>query len=260
MQVYRKHFQVQQGGLIGITLNGDWAEPLDPTDPKHVAAAQRHLEFWIGWFADPIYFGDYPACMRAKLGDRLPYFTDAQKKMIRGSSDFYGMNHYTSNYIVPQDCSGITEYMGDAKYVYEKNGVPIGSQAESSWLRVVPWGFRKLLNWIFNRYASPIYVTEFGCSVPGESDLPVEQVIQDDFRVDYYRSYLNAMLQAKEIDHVDIRSAFAWSLLDNFEWASGLSVRFGVVHVDYETLVRTPKASSAFVQQWFTEHEVRLRS
>ncbi|ORY78256.1 putative beta-glucosidase [Protomyces lactucae-debilis] len=259
VRVYRTCFQAHQRGQIGITLNGDWAEPLEPDNAEHVAAAQRHLEFWIGWFADPIYLGDYPASMRAKLGDRLPCFTDEEKDLVKGSSDFYGMNHYTSNYIVPDECSGVTEYMGDAKYVYEKDGIPIGPQAESTWLRVVPWGFRKLLNWIHLRYAMPIYVTEFGCSVPGECQMSLDQIVQDDFRINYYHGYLDSMLEAKEVDGVDVRAAFPWSLLDNFEWASGLSVRFGVVHVDYDTLVRTPKASSAFVKKWFEDHHERLQ-
>ena len=86
-------------GEIGISLNGDWCEPWDDSKESK-AAAQRAQEFWVGWFADPIYGnGDYPACMREQLGARLPTFSAEEKALVQNSSDFYGMNHYTSNLI-----------------------------------------------------------------------------------------------------------------------------------------------------------------
>lgn len=99
-------------------------------------------------------------------------------------------------------------------------GKDIGPETQSPWLRPHPEGFRKLLNWISKRYgAPPIYVTENGTSVKGENDLPVDQIVQDDFRADYFRGYINAMATASHHDGVDVRGYMAWSLLDNFEWA-----------------------------------------
>lgn len=65
--------------------------PYDEKSEDDKAACQRRLEFWLGWFADPIYFGDYPECMKKQLGDRLPKLTEKEKKLIKGSNDFYGM-------------------------------------------------------------------------------------------------------------------------------------------------------------------------
>lgn len=99
------------------------------------------------------------------------------------------------------------------------NGESIGPETQSPWLRPHPVGFRKLLNWISDRYGRPpIYVTENGTSVKGENDLPDDQIVQDDFRAKYFRDYINAMVDAHQ-DGVDVRGYMAWSLLDNFEWA-----------------------------------------
>jgi len=91
VKAYREEFKEKDGGVIGITLNGDWVEPWDSEEPKDVEACERKLEFAISWFADPVYFGEYPASMRKQLGDRLPQFTEEEKALVKGSNDFYGM-------------------------------------------------------------------------------------------------------------------------------------------------------------------------
>lgn len=102
VRVYRQHFKSVQKGRIGITLNSDWREPLPNSDHtkfmRNCEAAERTLQFFLGWFADPIFFGDYPQLMRVRLGDRLPVFTDAEKALVKGSVDFFGLNHYTTTY------------------------------------------------------------------------------------------------------------------------------------------------------------------
>jgi len=114
VDLYRRDFAAKAPGgkgEIAISLNGDWCEPWDDSEESEccllgvacfklahlhpftgIAAAQRAQEFWVSWFADPIYLtGDYPACMREQLGDRLPTFSEEEKKLVLGSSDFYGM-------------------------------------------------------------------------------------------------------------------------------------------------------------------------
>jgi beta-glucosidase len=118
----------------------------------------------------------------------------------------------------------------------------------------VPWGFRKLLNWIYKRYQYPIYVTENGFSVKNENDRSAKDIIHDTERVNYYKGYLDALVQARNEDKVDVRGYLAWSLLDNFEWASGLTERFGTTYVDYKTQTRTPKDSARYVSKFFKEH------
>jgi hypothetical protein len=79
---------------------------------------------------------------------------------------------------------------------------------------IVPWGFRKMLNWAWERYGLPIYVTENGISVPNENTLCLEDALNDTFRVRYYEGYLNAMLDAVTLDGVEILGYMAWSLLE----------------------------------------------
>lgn len=257
VKVYREEFKAQNGGQIGITLNGDWAYPWDEEDPADVAAAERKIEFAISWFADPVYFGRYPASMRAQLGDRLPEFTAEEAALVKGSNDFYGMNHYTADYVRHRDGEAAPEdFLGNlTTHATNKRGDVIGPETQSFWLRPNPRGFRNLINWLSRRYGYPaIYVTENGTSIKGENDLPPEQILDDQFRVDYFRGYVHAMAAAVAEDGCDVRGYMAWSLMDNFEWAEGYETRFGVTYVDYENgQKRTPKKSAREMHKIFAE-------
>ena len=232
-------------GQIGIANNCDWREPLTDSE-EDVAAAQRSLEFFYGWCTDPVVFGDYPAVMRERLGDRLPRFTEEQEGLLKGSYDFLGLNHYTTHFA---SATPVTE---NAVNPADGNGGMVDDQdvylsCGRDWVRtglgwfVAPWGFRKMLRWIHQRYKGPaIYVTENGTVAPESVD-PDEY--QDDFRCRFIGQYTEAMKQAREEDGVDVRGYFCWSLIDNFEWARGFSVRLGLVHCDYDSLKRTPKSS-----------------
>jgi len=254
VQIYREQFQPTQKGHIGITLNCDWAEPLTNSTADQLAA-ERNLLFQLGWYADPVWFGDYPAVMKQFVGNRLPEFTPDQQKLLKGSYDFFALNHYTTSYA--SNCSNppanlTLGWQTDQRVNLTKtsvNGTLIGPPADSSWLYVVPWGFRKILNWIWQRYNTPIYVTENGVDVPNESSLPILVALNDTFRVNFYQSYLSNLLAAITEDGVDVRGYMAWSLLDNFEWADGYSKRFGVHYVDYENnLTRYTKLSSNYLR------------
>ena len=108
---------------------------------------------------------------------------------------------------------------------------------------MVPEAFTEILTILRDRYGDrlpPVYVTENGCSY---ADGPDEDGrVHDARRIDFLDSYLRAALAGKEAG-VDLRGYYCWSLMDNFEWGEGYSQRFGLVHVDFETLVRTPKDS-----------------
>lgn len=237
VKLYREEFKPKNGGEIGITLNGDAVYPWDPEDPLDVAAAERKLEFSIAWFADPVYFGHYPASMVTQLGDRLPKFTPEESALVKGSNDFYGMNHYTANYIRHLTTPPLEDdFLGNLETLFiSKSGDCIGPETQSFWLRPNPQGFRDLLGWLTKRYGKPkIYCTENGTSLKGENDLPREQILDDEFRAEYFRGYVGALAKAVEEDGVDVRAYLAWSLMDNFEWAEGYETRFGVTFVDYE--------------------------
>jgi beta-glucosidase len=94
---------------------------------------------------------------------------------------------------------------------------------------------RGLLNWIDKRYNnSLIYVFENGVSVPNENQMKVSEAVHDNFRIDYYKGYIQNALDAITLDGVNLGAYFGWSLMDNFEWADGYSTRFGMTYVDYK--------------------------
>ena len=163
---------------------GDWADPWDADDPEDVKACDRKIEFAISWFADPVYFGHYPQSMTDQLGERLPSFTEEEVALLKGSNDFYGMNHYCGNYIKHR--TGLVDdddFCGHLEILqHNKDGIAIGPETQSFWLQPQPIGFRKLLKWLSDRYGQPkIYVTENGTSIKGENDLSKEEILNDDF-------------------------------------------------------------------------------
>ena len=249
VDIYRKSYQTHQKGKIGITNNCDWREPLTE-NLEDKMAAERALEFFLAWFADPIYKGDYPKSMKERLGKRLPKFTPEEKKLIKGSSDFFGLNHYTTMYA--SDASNSLE-VGS---VYGNGGLsedqdvnlsvsPDWKLTNMQWA-IVPWGCKKLLQWIANRYDNPpIYITENGCAFDDKLE---HGACNDAERVEFFEGYLSAIHEAIE-SGVNVEGYFIWSFLDNFEWASGYSKKFGITYIEENTLNRIPKASAL----WFSD-------
>lgn len=255
-RLYRDEFQPIQKGTIGITLHGNWSEPWDEHDPLDQDAAERAREFEIAWFADPLYkTGDYPASMRAQLGDRLPRFTPEESAVVLGSSEFYGMNSYTTFFMkhktTPPD---INDHKGNVEILDEnKQGKSRGEKSDTEWLRAAPWGFRKLLNWIYKRYQMPIFVTENGTTAPGEV-APTPEILNDTFRIRFFEGYVgDALARAVKEDGVDIRSYFAWTFTDNWEWAAGYGDRFGSTWIDFDSneKKRYPKKSAYYLDKLF---------
>ncbi|KAH8587943.1 glycoside hydrolase superfamily [Bisporella sp. PMI_857] len=252
VKVYHEEFKPAQDGSISIVLNGHFYEPYDANKQADIDAAQRRLEFYIGWWGDPILLGqDYPACMRKQLGSRLPEFTLEDRRLLRKTAPlnaFYGMNHYSTKYArALQDPPADDDWTGNiAESSENSEGVEIGPASGVLWLRVAPEGFRKLLNWVWDRYHLPIIVTENGCPCPNEEDVNV--AINDNFRQRYIGLYLDAISRAVYDDKVRVLGYYAWSLMDNFEWSAGYGPRFGIVHTDYTTMNRTPKGSAYYLR------------
>ena len=235
------------GGSIGISNNCDWREPLTDS-PEDRAAAQRAVEFFYGWFTDPVVFGDYPSVMRERVGARLPQFTPEERALVKGSADFLGLNHYSTLYASARPPAANADIGGNGnggmsadQDVYLSTD-PGWEQTDLQW-NIVPEGFRKLLNWIAVRYPGyPIYVTENGCAC-NEPD--VFRALDDDQRCRFLLLYTDAMAAAVLEDRVDVRGYFCWSLMDNFEWAHGYSKRLGLIRCSPQNLERIPKRSFA---------------
>jgi beta-glucosidase len=158
--------------------------------------------------------------MRKQLGDRLPEFTADEVALVQGSNDFYGMNHYCAHYIKHKDTEPeLDDHAGNLDALMQnKAGEWIGPETQSVWLRPMPLGFRKLIKWLSDRYGGPtFYVTENGTSLKGENELPLEQLLNDEFRVEYFRGYIGALADAHTLDGVDVRGYSAWSLMEYVE-------------------------------------------
>ncbi|MFD9131633.1 GH1 family beta-glucosidase [Streptomyces bottropensis] len=188
-------------------------------------------------FAEPVILGEYPE----GIGELMPG-TDvsADLKVISEPLDWYGVNYYAPTRVgAPEgadiEFGGITIPAELPFTVKEIEGAPT---TDFGW-PVVPGGLTELLTTFRERYGDrlpPVVITENGCSYEG---------VDDQERIAYLDGHVRALHEATEAG-VDVRGYFVWSLLDNFEWAEGYARRFGLVHVDFETLERTPKASYAW--------------
>ncbi|WP_214108432.1 GH1 family beta-glucosidase [Acrocarpospora catenulata] len=239
------HHQLLGHGLAVQSLRAAGAEqvmitnnctPVWPaTDsPADLAAADAYDTLHNRLFTDPILIGKYPDMSAFGTLDAVQ---DGDLATIAQPLDGLGINYYNPTRIaapttdlLPFDDAGITGYPTTAF------GWP-----------VVPDGLRELLVTLKSRYGPalpPVHITENGCSHDG---------LDDRFRIDYLDGHLAALAQA-QAEGVDVRGYFAWSLLDNFEWAEGYHQRFGLVHVDFATQARTPKASYHWLRQHLSQH------
>ena len=248
VDTYRRKFQDRQKGVIGIANNCDWRAPRTNAgaDKK---AAERAVEFFLGWFTDPVHRGDYPDSMKARVGGRLPRFTPEDRALIQGSVDYFGLNHYTTMYASePQGQIPLPEDVESNSGLSEDHGVILSAddnwpKTEMGW-SIVPWGCRKLLEWIDARYDRPeIWLTENGCAMKDEW---TGDTVDDAGRVDFLKRYL-AECHAAIQKGIRLKGYFVWSFLDNFEWCCGYSKRFGLYYVDFPTGRRIPKTSA----QWY---------
>ncbi|HYL06215.1 MAG TPA: GH1 family beta-glucosidase [Thermoanaerobaculia bacterium] len=222
---------------IGVVVN---IEPKHPASdsPEDVAAAARAEGYMNRLVLDPVVLGSYPAELPEIFGEAWLDPPAADLEHIRQPLDFLGINYYTRGLTRhdPQALPLRASNVRQRRHIYTETG----------W-EVYPQGLAETLLWCRRRYGPiPLYVTENGAAFydPPAADGPLD----DPLRVDYLRRHLRAAADAMA-QGVDLRGYFVWSLLDNFEWTLGYSKRFGIVHVDYETQQRTPKASARFYSE-----------
>lgn len=202
------------------------------------AACRRHDTFHNGMFLDPLFNGNYPADAMDHLGQRMPVGWQDELDTIRQPLDYWGLNYYTPFHITDA-VSADAEY--PATMHAERSSV---TRTDIGW-EVDGRSFHDLLVDIHSRYSlPPCYITENGAAYNHE---PEKGRIADQPRIEYLQQHLSALLDAMD-KGIDVRGYFAWSLMDNFEWAEGYDMRFGLVHVDYQTQKRTLKDSAHWYQ------------
>jgi len=218
---------------LGIVLNQSSVTPATGSEADRRFAEQQYAAF-VRWFADPVLLGRYPAVDGVAV-PQAPVLQPGDLGLIGAPIDFLGINYYTRIW-ASADKTPAPNAMGVTDMGWE----------------IYPDGLRELLVGLQADYRlPPIYITENGCAC---ADQLAGGAVDDGARIEYLRTHLEAVAQARAAG-VDIRGYFAWSLMDNFEWDSGYAKRFGLVHVDYQTQARTPKASA----HWYRELIERSR-
>ena len=232
---------------VGITLNLWPFETAHPDDPAEVELASLMDGLQNRIFLDPILRGEYPADVRHHLAPFGidDHVADGDLALIGAPIDVLGINYYTTSQIEgrpPSADDAAWETIPWAIGIDAVRNVSRGLPRTAMGWEVDPDGFTALLRRVRDDYPPvPLVITENGSA--WDDVMAADGTVDDPDRVAYLRSHLAAVLDAID-DGVDVRGYLAWSLLDNFEWGLGYSKRFGIVHVDYETQVRTRKASA----------------
>ncbi|KAK2969694.1 hypothetical protein RJ640_000578 [Escallonia rubra] len=262
VKLYRKNYQSTQKGKIGIILQQIWPVALTDTE-KDRAAAQRNIDYMLGWFMDPLYKGDYPDSMKDFLGCRLPTFTSEESQTVKGSYDFIALNYYTASYVRDAPEDGANEppsVVTDPRTAYESKFkinhhfllISHSLEGYSEWIRVYPAGIQEFLVYVKEKYDNPvIYISENGIDDKDVSLSTSWESLTDHRRVSYYQRHLSYLRKAITDNGVNVKGYFIWSLTDNFEWGESTASRFGNVYIDYDNgHTRHPKLSA----EWFRVH------
>ena len=220
----------------GLVLNAHSVIP-GSENAADKAAAERAHQFHNGVFFDPVFKGEYPAEFFAALGERMPKIEDGDMEIISQPLDWWGLNYYTPMRVADDPTEG-------AEFPATVDAPPVSDvKTDIGWEVYAP-ALKSLVETLYDRYTLPVcYITENGaCYNMGVEDGEVD----DQPRLDYYKEHIG-MIADLISDGFPMKGYFAWSLMDNFEWAEGYRMRFGLVHVDYDTQVRTVKKSG----QWY---------
>ncbi|CAM8881673.1 unnamed protein product [Rhodiola kirilowii] len=225
VDVYRRKYKAKQKGSVGVSFDVIWYEPAT-NSTKDIEATQRAQDFQLGWFLDPLMFGDYPKNNETQSGRPL---TNILHSIVGRITDIF------------TDSGTATLPFRGLK--------PIGDRANAIWLYIVPGGMRSLMNYIKQKYDNPtVIITENGMDDPNNLLIPLKDALKDEKRIRYHNDYLTNLLAAIKEDGCNVKGYFAWSLLDNWEWSFGFTSRFGLYFVEYNNN-RTRHAKDSV--QWF---------
>lgn len=216
---------------LGIVLN---LSPIYPASDSPADVQKAILDDGLNarFYLDALFKGCYPEDVLAHLGEDAPHVESGDMAIIAQPLDYLGVNYYTRNF----------SSTGNPWDVHST-----GNEVTEMGWEVYPQGLTELLCRLHRDYpVKRLRVTENGAAFKDELR---EGEVRDARRQAYLRDHIQATWEARD-QGVPVDAYFAWSLLDNFEWASGYEKRFGLVHVDYATQKRTPKQSARWYQQF----------
>lgn len=224
LKVLQKNSPFSRNGIV-LNFTPCYSSSEDAAD---LAATKYADDYMNQWYIKPIMDGAYPDLLESLPADVRPDIHDGDLDIISQPLDFLGVNYYTR-----------LIYKANEQDIFEEVPNDAALHTDMGW-EIYPRGLTELLTSLNSLYQlPPIYITENGAA---EADTLVDGEVRDVNRIDYYQDHLKAVGLAIE-QGVDIQGYFAWSLMDNFEWAEGYLKRFGIIYVDYETQERTIKSS-----------------
>lgn len=230
-------------GQIGITFNLSPCLPMDPNNPEDVAAVDFQDELLNRIVLDPVFKGKYPENALAAIQKYNPGFQPSEEDMqliLDNQPDFLGINFYAPAQVKKDDESPLgVSWMGNNTDAVKMANGPVR-----------PEELYNLLMRIKNEYGDPeIIITENGASFENDEDKVVDGKVNDMMRTDYIQRHIAAVEKAVK-EGVKMKGYFVWSGWDNFEWVFGYTVRFGLIHVDFDSQIRTPKESYYWYQEF----------
>nr|AJP36628.1 beta-glucosidase [uncultured bacterium] len=242
----RKFRELGFEGLIGYAPNVTWMEPYT-TRQEDVDACRRQIGWFLEWFMDPVFKGQYPSFLVEwfKAAGAELHIAEGDMELISEPIDILGINYYNGSVARHNSGGGLMQIETlDVGYEHTDIGWPI-----------YPQGFYNVLSRIHELYGElPIYITENGACY---NDEPIEGVVADQKRISYIHKHL-IQLERCISSGIPVKGYYSWSLMDNFEWAYGYTMRFGLIHVDYNTLARTKKDSFYWYQNTIENNGVEI--
>ena len=220
---------------IGAALNYMPVHPVSSSEGD-LGAARRLDGYMNRWFADPVFGRGYPDDMVAHYGKFMPSFPDTDRALMGEPIDVLGVNYYERGFAAHDDSAGV---LGVAR--------PRADEFERTLDReIYPRGLGETLERLHADYRpKALVITENGAAFA--DDVAADGLVHDAGRVAFLRGHLAEVVKARAAG-LPVEGYFAWSLMDNFEWSEGYTLRYGIVHVDFETQRRTPKDSAHFIR------------
>ncbi|TPW30697.1 GH1 family beta-glucosidase [Pararhizobium mangrovi] len=229
---------------VGIVYNPMAVIPASDSDEDR-AAAERGFDFHNGSFFGPAFKGAYPESFMEAFADRMPAIEPDDMATIAQKLDFIGINYYFPMR-VHDDASS------DAVFPRTKEGAPVKPEKTDIGWEIDSDGLSFVIRKLAERYDLPdLYITENGACYNMGPD--ADGIVHDAPRITYLEDHLSVVADLAA-DGIALKGYFCWSLMDNFEWAEGYKMRFGLVHVNYETLERTPKESAVWYRDLIEAH------